>query len=292
MSWGKIDDRLPEHPKWMELERKVSPRVWANALATWVVVLCYANRNETDGEIESTLLARISPIGRDALAAADALVDVRLMEKTEHGYRLHDFTEYNPSKAKKVADRKADANRKSGPKPLKAPNGIRTESERTTSGFQEPANRIPDTPARPGPTPPHGDLKRAADLDQVAREPSAASPFHERLEWTSATFRAAFEATGEKPSPWMLGFGTADWTDLTKWIFSTHALDARATLEALAQGFARSAFAKKRGHRFRGQGGLIDAPGEFLALGPAHPRLGGGESEAEALADLRKASSK
>lgn len=152
MSWGRIDDRMPEHPKWSALERQTDARTWANALAVWTCVLCYANRNETDGEIEAHVLARLTPLGRDALKAADAMVEARLMTRTEHGYALANFTEYNPSRAKKEAEREADRSRKSAGGKASVASRRQPESGKLPGGIRPESDRIPEHPARPGPT--------------------------------------------------------------------------------------------------------------------------------------------
>ena len=206
MSWGRIDDRMPEHPKWTALERQFGSKVWAEAMAVWSVVLCYANRNETDGAIEETLLARITPLGRGALKAADAMCEVRLMDRTEHGFRLHDFLAYNPSAEKKKADRLADAARKVTPKPATVPDGLRPDSERSPSGSvpdsapptrargraRTPASR--PVPSRPDPVG-RGDLSRESSIDQVAGEPDSATTTRKAEALRSAA-SAAFAQRG------------------------------------------------------------------------------------------------
>ena len=112
MSWGRIDDAMTEHPKWVALEERFGGRVWADAMALWVSALCYANRHETDGEVSRTRLVRLTPLPqKDALAAADAMVAVGLMTVTETSYWLHDFLRYNKSRAQRQAEREKEAQR-------------------------------------------------------------------------------------------------------------------------------------------------------------------------------------
>jgi len=80
-------------------------------------------------------------------------------------------------------------------------------------------------------------------------------------------FSAGFKSTGEVASPWMHGFGTSDSLRLAEWLEAEFPQTPTETAEALGKGFARNAYAKRQGFRFRGSGGLIDGPGEFLKSG-------------------------
>jgi hypothetical protein len=143
VSWGRIDDKLPEHPKWVELEEKHGPRVWADALALWVVVVCYCNRHETDGVIRAAALKRICPMAeRDASRAIGALVGVRLLDRVDAGFCIHDFLDFNKSAEERRAEREADKARKKckrGPPPSGGnPGGVRPESEPDSGQESEP----------------------------------------------------------------------------------------------------------------------------------------------------------
>jgi len=80
-------------------------------------------------------------------------------------------------------------------------------------------------------------------------------------------FATAFRATGATASPWMNGIGTRECHELARWLESEFKDTALETAGALGSGFARSSYAKRQGYRFRGSGGLIDGPGEFLKSG-------------------------
>jgi hypothetical protein len=269
MSWGKVDDRLPEHPKWVALERSEGPRMWADALATWVVVLCYANRNETDGFIDEAVLARISPIGRASLKAAAAMVDAGLMTKEATGFRLHGFGDYNPLRAEKEAVRAADRARKNQgvqPESARNPTGVQPDSEPTRARTRARAHPRP-VPAPPGPSRPDPISTGGGDLQQVAHEPTPSESFSRSVERIRAAFVDAWSKTGKPSAPWMGGIGTREWSDLANWLTTIANGREADTAGQLATGFARSRFAETRGFRFRGPGGLIEGPGEFLALG-------------------------
>lgn len=109
MAWVKLDDHFDEH------EKVVS----AGHEAGWLFVrsLAYANRRETDGHIPESILQRIGsdfgPRKRKELAAR--LVEVGLWHAPGHscprcpqpvdGWQIHDYPDYQPTKAKLDAER-------------------------------------------------------------------------------------------------------------------------------------------------------------------------------------------
>lgn len=135
MAWVRIDDHFDEHPK---LQR-VGPLGWG----VWMAGLAYCNRNLTDGFIPwakaRTLVSfdvveddgKVWSMARscgmsgediDASWVIDLLVDAGLWEVVENGrgridgYRIHDYEDYQPSKAQIETDRakKAEAGRLGG----------------------------------------------------------------------------------------------------------------------------------------------------------------------------------
>lgn len=99
MTWARIDDQFPNHPK----------IVAVGPLAGWlhVCAICYCNSQLTDGYIPSGMLRRLADVP-DADALADALVTIGLWERTDAGYLIHDFLEYNPP-AERVKEKRAMA---------------------------------------------------------------------------------------------------------------------------------------------------------------------------------------
>ena len=98
MPWVRLDDGFADHPK---VER-------AGPLAAWlhVVAMCYCARHLTDGRIPKATARRLADIpspGRHI----DTLVAVGLWDEDGDDYVLHDFLEYQPSRADVEADRKA-----------------------------------------------------------------------------------------------------------------------------------------------------------------------------------------
>jgi hypothetical protein len=116
--WVKIDDHFDEHPKMA----KVGPLGWG----LWLAGLAYCNRNLTDGFIPFTkarmlvsldiapddgklwTLARVSGMAGDDLDVEwliALLVDVGIWHETPGGYLVHDYAEYQPTKAQVLAER-------------------------------------------------------------------------------------------------------------------------------------------------------------------------------------------
>jgi hypothetical protein len=131
MPWVRLDDRITEHPKIAE----VGPL----GLALFVAGLAYCNRNLTDGfipwaEAEKLLSWKfLDTNGRDAERGAvvytigissgmsgddvtaefvvTLLVTAGLWDKDDNGYRVHDFSDYQPSKKEVLAARRSSTDR-------------------------------------------------------------------------------------------------------------------------------------------------------------------------------------
>ena len=112
MVWVRLDDDFPDHPKIVSLG-DLTP------LAGWLHIcgLCYCNRYLTDGVIPRTkvkTLASFEHIGIETAAVGgscgighdievgelvDALIEAGMWEERESDYRIHDYLDYQPSKA-------------------------------------------------------------------------------------------------------------------------------------------------------------------------------------------------
>lgn len=136
MTWVKLDDHFDEHPK--------IAAVGPLGIALWVCGLAYCNRNLTDGFIPGSIARRlcgwefdfpdgsaatvliggernqesIDQIGfvPDGLVVPNMLVAVGLWENVPGGFQVHDYTDFQPSKAQIEAERqqKASAGRAGG----------------------------------------------------------------------------------------------------------------------------------------------------------------------------------
>lgn len=118
MSWAKIDDMFSQHPKLIQ--------AGAVAWGMWAEGIAYCNRNLTDGFIPESaaeafggrwrvrqggktweIFARcgdeVVPVTADWIAVA--LVDAGLWHQVEGGYQVHDYLDYQPSRAQVLAKR-------------------------------------------------------------------------------------------------------------------------------------------------------------------------------------------
>lgn len=93
MSWVRLDDTFPEHPKIVALSM--------DARWEFLVGLCYASRYLTDGFIPASVVARDRK-------AVDELVRVGLWAPTGDGdgYRIHDYLDFQRSRADVEEQRK------------------------------------------------------------------------------------------------------------------------------------------------------------------------------------------
>ena len=129
MAWLRVDDRVRTHPK----------VVAAGPAAAWFWFcgVCYCREHLTDGFIPGGMVASLAPGVVNGRTLAKKLVDVRLWHEEQGGYRVHDFLEWNPSRAEVMATRDADKSRKRKgfqPESTQPPNGIPTTPSRDHAG--------------------------------------------------------------------------------------------------------------------------------------------------------------
>lgn len=104
MSWVKIDDQLPGHPKFLE--------VGPTAGWLWLCGVTYCSRYNTDGFIQAAALPTLCPTLSPTLPELiESLLAAGLWEKVDGGYHVHDYLDYNPS-ATEVRERRAAGRRR------------------------------------------------------------------------------------------------------------------------------------------------------------------------------------
>ena len=165
--WTKIDDGFPDHPKIV----KVGPL----GLALQIRAFCYCGRFLTDGFLPAEVIqslviglgdpaehpaGRLDPAGPGWTAI---MMKVGLWEKVEGGFLVHDYLEYNPSRAEVMDQREqwrqaAQLGGKSRSETaLRGPGGRflpaeqpadRLENE-THEPAEQPADRLEKQPAAP-----------------------------------------------------------------------------------------------------------------------------------------------
>jgi hypothetical protein len=156
MTWSRFDDAASTHPK----ARLAGNEAWA----LWVGAVMYCNRYLTDGFVPWAALATeclpepVTPAKAKKLAQRAIDAKIRqggpgLFVLVEGGVMVHDFLEWNPCKADVESKRKADRDRKRGPKGS-APDSSETP-ERIPRGIQHGTrtdsvtHTIPAQPAQP-----------------------------------------------------------------------------------------------------------------------------------------------
>lgn len=103
MTWVKIDDQMPRHPKTWRLSD--------GAFRLHIAGLCHAAAYATDGHIDEAYLHSLTPTPRRARAHADELVSAGVWEKVPTGFCVHDYLDYQLSAAQVEAQRKATRER-------------------------------------------------------------------------------------------------------------------------------------------------------------------------------------
>jgi hypothetical protein len=112
MAWLRIDDRVRTHPKIVA--------AGPDAAWFWFCGICYCREHLTDGFIPKGMIASLVPgvqlpAAKRHTATLLRVVDGQrnpLWHDTEGGYRVHDFLDWNPSRAVVLAKRAEDLARK------------------------------------------------------------------------------------------------------------------------------------------------------------------------------------
>ena len=99
MSWGKIDDHLYSHTKWL-----ATPD---GGRALWVTALSWSMSQLTDGYVPRAALPALG----STVAKAESLVRSGLWEDAEGGWQFHDWATYQPSAASVLEQRARNADR-------------------------------------------------------------------------------------------------------------------------------------------------------------------------------------
>lgn len=172
MAWVRFDDRFPSHRKIATLSDR--------AFRLYVSALCWSTENGTDGQVTERELRLIAPI-RGVRRAAEELEEAGLWEvvperdddtnataavhdgcttdarqrpdarttttRTRHEWRIHDFLQYQPSRAatEKKRQVRRDAGRRGG---LRSGETRREKGEANASGSASPAREPRPVPSR------------------------------------------------------------------------------------------------------------------------------------------------
>ncbi len=100
MTWVRLDDGFAEHPKIAALSD--------GALALWITGLSYCNRNLTDGFIPRGVgYGQLRYCDGNAVPAIRELESLGMWTETDGGWEVHDYLDYQPSKADVLSLREA-----------------------------------------------------------------------------------------------------------------------------------------------------------------------------------------
>lgn len=123
MSWARFDDGYLENPK-VEAAGPLAEHLDMRGII-------YCARNETDGRVTKSALRRLSFGLSRVEQRVNALVQSgRWTVHPNGGWLIHDFLEYNPSKAQKNADRAKARERMAN---VRANRGRSSDEVRSTS---------------------------------------------------------------------------------------------------------------------------------------------------------------
>lgn len=88
MGWVRLDDNFADHPKVIALSD--------TAFRLYITGLCYSNRQLTDGFIPYGMVN--TWVGHDPMKPSDELEDQNLWSRTDKGFVIRSYNEYQPSR--------------------------------------------------------------------------------------------------------------------------------------------------------------------------------------------------
>jgi hypothetical protein len=115
VAWARLDDRFHEHRK-VKKAWRCSPA----SVGLHVMAITYCAGHGTDGLVDVEFVEEKVPKDRDRERMIAALVDAGLWELVDGGWVIHDFLEFNPSRAETDEQRthvsrvRAEAGRRGG----------------------------------------------------------------------------------------------------------------------------------------------------------------------------------
>lgn len=95
MAWGRCDDTFYRHAKVGELD----PEAELAAIGLYWKAISWSNDQLSDGRVPANVVRMLG----GSVALAEELVRVRLWEQADQAYVIHDFADYNRTKAEVLA---------------------------------------------------------------------------------------------------------------------------------------------------------------------------------------------
>lgn len=184
MAWARFDDRYWMHPKLLE--------AGLEARGLDVAAICWSAGMSSDGFVPETALRQFGDSTRTRRRAIGRLVAVGRWTHDEQkkGYWIHDFLDYNPSRAEVEKRRQAERDRKAlGRRDQGRSRSGRITSERTPTGSVPDSARIPagHDPAFPPGHPPDSERTSERTPRGVPPVPSRPGPFPSPTSPTTST---------------------------------------------------------------------------------------------------------
>lgn len=178
MTWVKIDDAMPTHPKISGLTDR--------AFRVHIGGLCYCGRYLTDGFVPSSALRSIGGTAKKA----QELVDARLWAVVAGGYEINDYLVYNPSRVQVEAGRESRRSRAAAGGRAKAAKRVLEADHQARD--THPASSTPastDNGAAPLPTVVGFNLNQEdfSPVESLIRITGADTPTEERMKRLIAT---------------------------------------------------------------------------------------------------------
>jgi hypothetical protein len=170
VTWFKVDDSFESHPKVKAIPRGAAR---LRAVGLWTLAGDWCARNLTDGLLPKEMVAELGGSKPDA----DQLQRVGLWEDKGADWQFHDWSDYQPTRAKKDAER--EAKRRAGSQGGKASGRSRREASSKQDASRLVAKQT-NPRTRPVPVPSASD---EAEASGGADEPLAASAQQLIGEW-------------------------------------------------------------------------------------------------------------
>ena len=149
MPWFKADDTLWGHPKW------TATTLAARGL--WITAGSWCASQLQDGDVPEHMLGLLGGRRKEA----DELVRLGLWDRTEHGWRFHDWDDYQPTRAETLDKRRAEREKKR-----------RQRRNKDTGRYEHPTMSPRDTP---------GDSPRESRRESLRPVPSRPDPSRSSL---------------------------------------------------------------------------------------------------------------
>lgn len=113
MAWVRYDQGFPRHPKVRRAARVLGSNGLGRVLAVHLEATCYCNEHLTDGHIDHSI-AKLFESDRHPIQVLRVFArdSIRLAIKVKGGFQLHDYDDYQPSKAEVEKARQKERNRK------------------------------------------------------------------------------------------------------------------------------------------------------------------------------------